>query len=741
MTTLTRPQLEIRLPSLYRDLIPMSSSTAIEHPPLRCRANETVLADAFRWINDPLNFGKTALFLCLRSTKLKVLLDSWMDASMLKTRRNTVTAEASLWFMRDPDLDVADLPFDKVHRLYIVDAQAIRPDLVTALRRRAEEVIACGEMCDREHWFYSFAREPACTLYKVPANDVLRAFPDTREEYHALIRDIPGDAVRRRFHLEDVIETPSPLSVFCRRRLLVRSDKTAEFLNDEQRAIAAKQEGTPILPLHVSKLQMRYLAQKRLAALQGKPLRFLLLKYRRGGFTTIEQASSYRLAVTKPRQQVATLAHTAKSTQRIFSMVKTFHANDPRAPELIGDSKSQLEFAGNASSFFIGTAGGKGFGRGFTLNKVHGSEVSKWCDQKPDRVDDLVAGLTEATAHGEVILETTPDGIEWFATAYKEAKLGANNWTPIFLRWFDDPANRATPGTFSSEEIRDTLDDKEKFLVEHEGLTASQIAFRRSKKRELKRLFLQEYPEDDESCFIVSGTCFFDVDLIMSLQDVIRGLDKSEQGTRRSIPGGYEHVWEPPQKGVEYVAGSDTSEGLPGCDPSGVGVMRKDNAKQVACVHGFFDPRRLAEHCARLSKLYNEALLGVERENHGHAVLSNLINIGYSTPHYRGGPLYYHSRAKAKGDLDRTAKAGWSTNDVTRPIMLDDLCEYMEAPDIEDRVRHMEFLGECLTFRKQQNGRWDHDAGCHDDTLFFWGIANQMRKHRKTKVEIFTVER
>ena len=525
------------------------------------------------------------------------------------------------------------------------------------------------------------------------------------------------------------------LRTFARKRINIRTDKPIHALSDEQRKIAKIQHGVPVVPMHLTSLQQKYIAKKRLARMQGKPARFLLLKYRRGGFTTLEQSASYKVWCTEARSQVVTLAHSMASTKRIFRMVNLMHEYDPRSPLLASESKSQLESAENGALFFIGTAGSTGFGRGDTLQRVHGSEVSKWCHQDEDRVADLIAGLTEAASQGEVVLETTPDGIEYFAKQYKDAKAGLNDWTPLFLAWFDDPINRQAEGDYSPSEIRETLTEKEQFLIEMHGLDMAQIAFRRAKKRELKKLFAQEYPEDDESCFLMSGTPFFDVELCLKLVEYIELQKKqnSDYEKRRSVPGGVEITWEEPIPGHEYVAGADTSEGLPGCDRNGVAILHKESGRQVATVHGLFNPRTLADHCVRMSKKYNEALLGIERENHGHAVLQQVINLGYGRPHYKGGGLYYHAKMgkDQRQDLDKVSKAGWTTNNVTRPVMLDDLCDFMDTEGVEERIRHTEFLNECTTFRLQKNGRWDHDPGCHDDTIFMNGIAVQMRKFRK----------
>lgn len=466
-----------------------------------------------------------------------------------------------------------------------------------------------------------------------------------------------------------------------------------------------------LVPFILNGVQIPYLKQKSDALAAGRKPRFLVLKYRRGGITTIEQGLSYRMAVSVRNAQLVTLAHQKESTKRIFRIPRLMHEKDQYAPAIKGIGNTyELDFPRLNSYFFIGTAGSRGFGRGDTLQRVHGSEVAWWFKGSARKEDQrqLVAGITEAASHGEVILETTPNGSEWFREAYQEAKRGLNDWTPIFLPWFIDKTNRQSGSEAEHVELADTITDEEKSMVSRHGLDSEMLLWRRSKQRDLKTLFLQEYPEDDESCFLLSGTSYFNTERITQL---LRSVPETE---RVHIPGGIRMTWKAVEKGRRYVAGTDTSEGLPGCDPNGTGILDFQTGEQVATIHGIFKPAVLAAETAKLCTEYNNAYLGVERENHGHAVLQKLDDLGY-----KGRRRLYSFK---KG------RTGWSTNSATRPIMLDNLAEAIEEDGGGMIVNDRDFLGEMLTFRMQSDGKWGHDTGEHDDTVFKWGIAWQMRR-------------
>ncbi|PHR91985.1 MAG: hypothetical protein COA69_09475 [Robiginitomaculum sp.] len=650
------------------------------------------------------------------------------DFTMQSVRgdRQFVGVPKTMWLIDSKRVDCSELPFSAVDFTLVLGAESIDPDVLRHFERCSQRMMCIGNPGRAGSYWYDLARKGE--LHRFTGQQIVERYPD-QEPF--LLAEDDFDYPRMMNCEDEVLGQRAPFRVFAKRRLKVRTDKTKAFLTKLQQAEAATQHGIPVVTLELSKLQQRYLAKKRLSRMQGKKEWFLLLKYRRGGFTTLEQGQNYEVSTTVPRSQVACLAHTRESTARIFRIAKLYQELDPRGLPLVGDSKSELSFA-NGSLYHIGTAGATGFARGDTLQRVHGSEVSKWCHSDMDKVDDLMAGIMGACEHGEIVLETTPNGIEWFASKYRDAKLGLNDFTPIFLRWFDDPTNQILD--YDGELILDTLTDHEKSLVERFGLSLPQLAFRRDRKRNFGVLFPQEYPEDDETCFLVSGTPYFDQEFILDFLEKMN-VDSSVQ----SIPGGQVTTWEDPIPGVKYVLGSDTSEGLPGCDPNGVGVIRRDTGAQVCSAHGLFDPRRLADVVCEVARKYNKAMIGVERENHGHAVLQRIIDLGISSPHYKGGQLYYFSRVTTKGsksNQERRARAGWSTNAATRPVMLDQLSEWMTAPGAEDRIRDRDFLGEALTFRLQGNGKYSADPGCHDDSVMKWAVAVQMLNVRQSKPEI-----
>jgi hypothetical protein len=87
-------------------------------------------------------------------------------------------------------------------------------------------------------------------------------------------------------------------------------------------------------------------------------------------------------------------------------------------------------------------------------------------------------------------------------------------------------------------------------------------------------------------------------------------------------------VYALPQPNHHYVIGADPAEGNPTSDDSALAVLDAATGEEVASLAGKFQPAVLADHANTLGKWYNHASVLVERNNHGHAVLLGLSELG-----------------------------------------------------------------------------------------------------------------
>lgn len=474
-----------------------------------------------------------------------------------------------------------------------------------------------------------------------------------------------------------------------------------------------------VLPFQLNPVQRHIMAVRNRIRSEGKRIRLLILKARRQGVTTFQQALSFKGVASEPNYQALTLAHNDKATEKIFRIANLFYESlreEFKPRRLTSSNKRDLNFPGLRSLFSIGTAGGRGTGRSETLNSFHWSEVS-WSPGSKEDQRELLAGLTEAASHGEGTLETTANGVgDLFHEKFVEAMRGGNEWTALFFPWFADPTYRETVKAEEAVYIMANLTEEEARLVERHKLDAAQIKWRRGQQRELGRLFHQEYPEDWETCFIVSGQSFFEKAIINDLFQAARQpIEERWNGDLR--------IWSRPVPGRRYIIGADVAEGLKDGNWSMGGLLDAVSGEQVAALRGHWTPEDFARRLVLLAQEYKGEeveypLLAVERNNHGHSCLNTLSNT-YNYPN-----LYYHREYDARGK--EAPCLGWPTTPKTRPILLDDFREAVEKKYmvINDRI----LLDECRTFGPNDRGKYEALNDADDDSVFGWGIAWQVRQ-------------
>jgi hypothetical protein len=185
------------------------------------------------------------------------------------------------------------------------------------------------------------------------------------------------------------------------------------------------------------------------------------------------------------------------------------------------------------------------------------------------------------------------------------------------------------------------------------------------------------------------------------------------------LEGGDVLLWELPLEGHDYIIGADCSEGDITSDFGCAGILDVVSGEQVGELHGHFKDHVFASKLAVLGNMYNNALIAVERNNHGHSVLNSLIN----------GERYlnmYHGK---------DGKAGWVTSGKSKAELLDGSEGLSHALSNNWIICNSEgFLGECRTYEYKSTSKSSMGAqrGKHDDRVMAWAIAWYLRYHART---------
>ena len=452
--------------------------------------------------------------------------------------------------------------------------------------------------------------------------------------------------------------------------------------------------------------------------------RNIVVKARQVGITTWIAARFFISTITQPGTLSVQVAHNQDSAEEIFRIVHRFLENLPgslRQGALMTSRANvgQLVFPGLDSEYRVETAADPNAGRGLTIRNLHCSEVARW----PRDATATLASLRAAVVpQGEVVLESTPSGAG--GCFYQEWQNAAEaGYQQHFFPWWWEKQYVAQAGGVGD------LTDEERDLVARRRLSPEQIAFRRQMRADFRGLAPQEFAEDAVSCFLASGECVFD------LQVVERRLAEVEAplpGTgiaawaAETRDNGRLLIWWPPRPGHEYIMGVDPAGGGSTGDFACAQVIERISGMQCAELQAHYGPREMAAHIAELGHEYNDALIAVERNNHGFGVLAHLGE--------KYAEIYEQNR-----------QAGWLTTAANRPRVIELLAATLATePGLFSSARLLE---ECRSFVRRADGSAAAAAGAHDDCIMAMAIALAVRNEtcgrvrRRKEMELASIGR
>jgi hypothetical protein len=441
--------------------------------------------------------------------------------------------------------------------------------------------------------------------------------------------------------------------------------------------------------------------------------RDIVLKARQLGITTWIAARFFISTVTHPGAVTVLVAHDQRAAEEIFRIVHRFVEYLPNrlrkgALATSRDNVGQIVFPHLDSEYRVATAADPNAGRGLTIHNLHCSEVARW----PRDAAATLASLRAAVPPGgSIVLESTPNGAggcfydEW----QRSAQTG---YCRHFFPWWHEKEYRI------EQPIADDLTVEELGLVAKHHLSAEQVAYRREVRANFRGLARQEFAEDSVSCFIASGECVFDLDIVQRRlaecsSDGARSSASATRGAIECRDHGRLLIFWPPRPNASYIIGVDPAGG--GCDGDYACAQVIDRLTGLQCaeLHGHVPPRELAAGVAALGREYNNALIAVERNNHGHAVLAHLD----ASEHYDGAKIYEQHR-----------QLGWLTSAVSRPQMIGQFAALVSRhPDLLSSAR---LLTECRTFVRHPDGAAAAASGTHDDCVMAMAIAQAVRLER-----------
>lgn len=419
-------------------------------------------------------------------------------------------------------------------------------------------------------------------------------------------------------------------------------------------------------------------AQKDLYNLLRKHNRVIVLKARQIGFSTAICGYLYHKTITTPGTNTALIGYNSELAAEFLDRIKMFLQTTPRTlrPTVQYNSKYEISFPKINSKIFI--LSGDNVGRGYTLHNVLVSELALW--DKPE--EKMLALESAVPAHGQLIIESTPNGVGnlyhkmWFAED--------NGYTKKEYGWW---------WVYSEEEIEQ---------------------IRKRTNNPMK--FAQEY----ELEFLTSGRNVFEPEVVKRMRESIWpvGHEYEFEGKKLQVYNTENglRVYKDPVPGTTYVAGVDVAEGVTGGDYSTCVIWDRQTGEEVAFYRGHLPADKFAERLNGWGRMYNNALMVVEINNHGLTTITALRNLIYPQLYFR--PAKFDTMGTKWTD-----RLGWKTTKVTRPLMIDDLADAMRSQLLTFHTK--ETMDEMLTFVYDDGNNMVSQHGFHDDCIFASAIGYQ----------------
>lgn len=222
--------------------------------------------------------------------------------------------------------------------------------------------------------------------------------------------------------------------------------------------------------------------------LQNITERNVILKARKMGFSSLLLAIAAVKFLLGENERCVSMSFDAtasgKQLERAKRFIRSFEIRNGVKIETKYNNRKEMVLEGISkrtglpytNTLRIGTAQSDSFGRGDDITFLHLTEVSL-----ADNLENLLAGVGEAVVNNAIItLETTANGFNPFKSFWDEAVLGERGYKAFFYN----------PSWEYSKE------------------------FLEQKRKELKRMFPQEYPMTPEEAFLNSGERYFDTEAL-----------------------------------------------------------------------------------------------------------------------------------------------------------------------------------------------------------------------------------
>lgn len=403
----------------------------------------------------------------------------------------------------------------------------------------------------------------------------------------------------------------------------------------------------------------------------------IILKPRQMGLSWLTAGYVLWLAIFHSEKNILMISIKENAAKRLLDKVKYIYANLPNFLKPGYDEwvKTSIVFKNGSRIDSIPTSEDAGRSESVSLLVIDEAAFVRWIDEI------WAAAFPTLSTGGQAILLSTANGMgNFFHQTWAKALKTYNDFHAILLHWRDHP------------------DRDDKWYL-----------------KQLRNLGKRRCAQEVDCDFLQSGSPVFEMakvrDLEESLIDVPNKILRTDYNDSLLI-------YHEPEFDGDYVIGADVASGG-GEDYSTFYVYDRINKRICAQFKQRLPVDRYAAILNKIGLEYNTALLAVESNNHGLAVLVQL-NLTHKYPN-----LFCRYDLI---DNEPTQKLGWETNVKTKAVVIAGLDKAIRDDELTGFTS--EFLQECYTYAYEPNGATNALDGYHDDLIMALAITLEASKSR-----------
>jgi hypothetical protein len=412
----------------------------------------------------------------------------------------------------------------------------------------------------------------------------------------------------------------------------------------------------------------------------------LILKSRQLGITTLIAAYSLWMSIFNSDKNILIISIKQEVSKEIITKVRFANEHLPSWLKVKETTNNYMSLRFANGSQVAATSSAKDAGRSKALSLLIIDEAA--FIEESETI--WASSYNTLSTGGKAIVLSTPNGVgNWFHKMWVDAERKKNDFKTLRLSWNLHPER--------DQKWRD---------------------------EQTKQLGAKLASQECDGDFLSSGANVVDLITLKWYEEnpeMVR--DRKEARSGEAL-----WIFEEPMQGKDYLVCADVARG-DGSDFSAAHVFDIETLEQVVEFQDQIGTREFGNMLVYLATEYNDALLIVERENIGWAVLQQIIDRQYKNTFYSNtnDPKIadvYHNMSNRYNRDEAKLLPGFSTTIKTRPLLVSKIEEYFREKLVI--IHSIRLINELKTFI-WENGKAQAAQNYNDDLVLALGMGLWVR--------------